>query len=765
MNPQRLWAKSARRDEAEIEWMLLPRHLAAVHDAALQVLDATGEDQLRALGLKPSIYRDRLRRCVLLAAALHDLGKANDHFQGMICRLKDRSGRPQGVRHEWISVLLQERLKEWLLPAIANDETDFAIVGWAIGGHHPAYNRESPPRRRVPQGEGDKISVFVSHNDFKTCLQEMASRFAGLIDPPKFDETWNLPLIGAGLVFEKFEQWLAKASAAWELFTDEEKRLVAAVKLSLIAADIAGSALPRVKNAAKRLSWINDALSNTPKPGELADIVRLRLDAERAARNDPDIDLRQFQKDIGNSRAEVTFAKAGCGSGKTLAAYHWAATNHPEKRLYLCYPTTGTATEGFRDYLHNPDFTFKPRLFHGRADVDMALIVEGDEPDAEADGAARIESLDAWSTPVVSCTVDTVLGLVQNNRRGRYAWPALAGAGFVFDEIHAYDDRLFGALLRFLQNMPGVPVLLMTASLPKARFEALNNCLKRARREEMETVHGPDDLETLPRYHREDAPVDIAEWVRRELAAGGKVLWVSNTVDRAMAAADSIADLAPKIYHSRFRYCDRVERHKIVVDAFKTDCRDAVVACTTQVCEMSLDLAGVTLLMTELAPVPALIQRLGRLNRKAKLGDFTRPFIVIDVGNAHLPYTPADLQAAREWLADLPTGALSQRQLAEAWERHDAGKKPDYVASAWLDGGPVTTVLELREASQGITVVLYADARRVVNGEAKLAEVTLPMPSPPKALRWRDWDFIKGVPVAPEGSIEYDDSRGAAWQK
>ena len=37
-----------------------------------------------------------------------------------------------------------------------------------------------------------------------------------------------------------------------------------------------------------------------------------------------------------------------------------------------------------------------------------------------------------WSTPVVPCTVDTVLGLVQNNKRGLFAWPALAErvAGF-----------------------------------------------------------------------------------------------------------------------------------------------------------------------------------------------------------------------------------------------------------------------------------------------------------------------------------------------
>ena len=49
--------------------------------AAIRVLDATADDQLRALGLDVERYRERLRRCVRLAAAVHDLGKANDHFR------------------------------------------------------------------------------------------------------------------------------------------------------------------------------------------------------------------------------------------------------------------------------------------------------------------------------------------------------------------------------------------------------------------------------------------------------------------------------------------------------------------------------------------------------------------------------------------------------------------------------------------------------------------------------------------------------------
>ncbi len=127
----------------------------------------------------------------------------------------------------------------------------------------------------------------------------------------------------------------------------------------------------------------------------------------------------------------------------------WAAKNHPTQRLYFCYPTTGTATEGFKDYLHEADVGAD--LFHSRREVDFEIILNTgrDVQQDEVDASLRIEALDAWSTPIVSCTVDAVLGLVQNNKRGLFAWPALSQSAFVFDEIHAFDDKLFGALLDF----------------------------------------------------------------------------------------------------------------------------------------------------------------------------------------------------------------------------------------------------------------------------------------------------------------------------
>jgi hypothetical protein len=102
-----------------------------------------------------------------------------------------------------------------------------------------------------------------------------------------------------------------------------------------------------------------------------------------------------------------------------------------------------------------------------------------------------------------------------------------------FDEIHAYDDKLFGALLRFLEALPAIPALLMTASLPAARLRALQEVAKRRGLELPIIPEKAMESELWPRYHRIVAsePLAIAS---EELNRGGKVLWVCNIVDRAI---------------------------------------------------------------------------------------------------------------------------------------------------------------------------------------------------------------------------------------
>lgn len=756
MDTKRLWAKSwdEERYGAAPTHVFLAGHLADVHRAATLVLDSTGDDQLRAVGLLPAEWRERFRRIVLLAAAAHDLGKANDHFQGMITRKRDVRVNPQGLRHEWVSLLMLWKLREWLLPAVGGEPTDFAIAEWCVAGHHPAHDHASPPRLNAP-GAGTELCLLIGHPDFQAALQVLQVNF-GLAEPPTLADE-HCHLVGPENAFTTLASWSRTSQRIWEdLRKTPARRLVVAAKNCLIAADIAGSALPK-----RRQDWSRIAASFAAKPanGDLQAVVDERLRGQK---------LREFQAAVAASKSRITYIKAGCGSGKTLAAYMWAAANHPTRRLYFCYPTTGTATEGFKDYLFNQEEELPKigaKLFHSRSEVDFEIILTTgrDSARTEVDAALRQDALESWSTPVVTCTVDTVLGLIQNNKRGLFAWPALAQSAFIFDEIHAFDDRLFGALLRFLRDLPGLPVLLMTASLPAAREEALRSLFE-AQDLEWRPISGPVELEALPRYCKAVAvDNDPLEAVRDVLADKGKILWVCNTVARVLDAAARSADFAPQLYHSRFKYEDRVKRHKAVVEAFdpKKNSGRALAICS-QVAEMSLDLSA-DLLVTDLATVPALIQRLGRLNRRASAGSSTKPFVVVEPDN-HLPYTPADLDAARAWLAKLASDGITQRDLADCWEQ-TGDQPPDLVPSAWLDGGPITTVSELREASPGITVLMQEDLERVRNQPKLLTRLVLPMPPPPRDLNWREWPVERGIPIAPPNSIDYNPERGAQWQK
>ncbi len=706
--------------------------------AAEELLRAVGVSALAAARL-PGEWFERLEKTVRLAAFAHDLGKASDHFQAMV----RGEHVVQLVRHEALSLWLcwfDQPLARWLRGAVQTD-VDYAIALSAAVGHHRKFAAHAIAAKDA--GAGTSTRLFTSHADFADLLRAGA-RVLGLAPPPSLDDqilgdTRREPLAA------RFEAWEDKAN---ELIpaAGADAVFLAIVKALVLDADVAGSALP--KGGANVHRWIAENLA------QRADHQRLQAIADKRLGGYPP---REFQTAVGASDAPITLATAGCGSGKTVAAYLWAA-QHPGRQLWVTYPTTGTTTEGFRDYIN--DAGVVGRLEHGRAPVDIDLF-DLDDGDAGQRALDRLASIRGWGAEVVTATVDTVLGLIQNQRKGLYAFAGLAHAAVVFDEVHAYDDRLFGTLLRFLEALPGVPALLMTASLPVARLESLRSLAAHVHHRPLAEVAGPEDLEMLPRYERLHVP---EPWpaVRQCLDAGGKVLWVSNTVARCidLARAASV-DSRPLLYHSRFRYCDRVQRHGAVIEAFQRP--GPALALTTQVAEMSLDLSA-DLLVTDLAPVPALIQRLGRLNRRSTPATPAppKPFVVMPfAGN---PYEPAALAAASSWLGALPGRPLSQRDLVDAWKQDDS-QPIERIPSEWLDGRFQTGVSAVRDASFGITVLRAEDASEVRAGMRRSVEVALPMGPPPGRDAWLRWPRVDFYPVPPADAVLYDPMRGAQWQR
>lgn len=726
-----LLAKSGPAGFAPTHSATVLGHLQAVTAAAQVVTELSGPHQLTALGLSQGSL-PALERCVMLAAALHDLGKMNSAFQEML--RGDHLSQP--IRHEFVSwYLVTCVLNEWLAP-VRRSALETLAVDCAIVGHHRRTDC-------LGKGEGASVRLFLSHQDALAVLRWL-SELLKLSPPPNLSDR-TLLLVGVGSPSELFEQWCRKTDRAFQRLGSEERRFVAAVKASLIGADVAGSALRTTSIRATLAKWLH----NLPGRKNLQRVVDQRLNGSRGKR------LRHFQERVRDSQTRVTLVRAGCGTGKTLAAYAWAATQHSDRRLYFCYPTTGTATEGYRGYLLPEHSALEARLFHSRAEVDLELILGVGADEDDDDATLRVESLRAWAAPIVACTTDTVLGLMENSRSGLYAWPALANAAFVFDEIHSYDDRLFNALVAFLHDLPGLPVLLMTASLQMQRLQQLRDVIGIAE------IEGEVELEQRPRYQRATQQ-DEFEAASSFLSNNKKVLWVCNTVDRARDTADRMGS-ETKLYHSRYRYCDRVDRHREVVSAFESvDGKGALAVCT-QVAEMSLDLSA-DLLITELASVPALIQRLGRLARWIEQGDSPGEFLIIEPPGA-LPYSVAELEEARAWLKQLGSSPLSQSDLAEAWTK-SADSRPIQLNLNlnWQCGGAHTVPGQIRDGGAGIAVLLSTDEAGVRDGSVPISSVLVPMLRPKRQHNWRSWKRVRGFPVAPLDLVNYDARRGAAWR-
>lgn len=781
-------------------------HLKSTLKMAQKIDEFTGDAQLSALGLDPSDYRQRFQKILFVAAATHDIGKANSHFQNALL-FPDQS---QSLRHEWVSYLLLrntefgERIKR-----LFSEEVDFVLLAWIVAGHHRKSVSEM-----VSNKDESEMKLLVDSPDFAQYLNWFDSE-QNLTDTPIFKDIDPLSLpstqLTDGMTLEQFldapgrviDTYLGGIinrdnSETVDVLSKRERKLLAALRSSLIAADVASSAwddpISGVSNGSDMElldDWFKDSLGRKAKPDDLDRIISCKQ-REIKHKDDPlSVAREKFQTEVAESSSRITLCVAGCGSGKTLAAWRWARTKCAKEgnRIFFCYPTTGTTTTGFVDYLVDQQNNVKMGdLFHSRATVDKQFHktlyrARREQKKLKNEASLEIEkamsTLRMWETPIVCCTVDVALRFLVNNYAGILTWPALSQALFIFDEIHSYDEKLFYSLTQFLKTVKGVPVLLLTASLPSCRLEKLTAIIQKE--------NGGDgavntsrltEWEKIKRYRRlENVSPDadpVALAVER-FRKGEKVLWVCNTVKRAMKFASELFllgdDIRDKtvVYHSRFRYCDRLKRQQECVDAFQSN--SPFICVATQVAEMSLDLSA-DFLISDLAPVPSLIQRLGRLNRRAT-SDAPRLFHIVEPCNEKgelelRPYSDEnwDVQA-REWLKRLGNAPLSQADLAEAWKDAPVSGKYDY-APPWLTPGPwFDNVGELREDSTNIEVMLCNDYDKVIRVGVKgckteYVKYVIPM-NRSKLISCERSERL-GCYIAQNGrDIVYDDKLGAQW--
>lgn len=634
----------------------------------------------------PTFYRHGVA-----VAGLHDPGKANNGFQAAV----QHKGE-QAIRHEHLSALILglPQVARWL----EQGGVDPLLVAAVVAGHHLKLSaKDERLKLAQKQAAGVTLLELQGEGELADLFQLVAER-AGLSPwTEKLPTLWRFEgSQGESIVTLRDGISRRLERMKRDLRRDTRKgRLWRALLAALIAADAAGSGLPREGHSIT--DWLAVTFGDPPLTG--TDIWKKVIDlrvaevetSKRRANPAFKFDWQDFQKEADRLPGRALLL-AGCGAGKTLAAWRWIAARldeRPAARVIFLYPTRATATEGFRDYVsHAPESD--AALLSGTAAYELTGMFQNpadNRSDRRYETDDRLYALGFWQKRVFAATVDQFLGFLQLSYRSVCLLPVLADAVVVVDEVHSFDHRLWTALKTLLKGFQ-VPVLCMTASLPKPRRDELVNDCK------LTLYPGPgqtfDDLErsaSLLRYQVQaiDGEETAKTIARQALAEKRRVLWVVNTVDRCQRLAQELDALC---YHSRFTLDDRKRRHREVVAAFQPGgAPGGVIALTTQVCEMSLDLDA-QVLITELAPIPSLIQRMGRCNRHAK-DEANQGMVYCYEAEKALPYKDDEIAPARSFLSALHGQAVSQLRLEEELEQRT--RLDARGADAWIqftEGAP-----------------------------------------------------------------------------
>ncbi|GGL20508.1 CRISPR-associated helicase Cas3' [Mangrovihabitans endophyticus] len=270
-------------------------------------------------------------------------------------------------------------------------------------------------------------------------------------------------------------------------------------------------------------------------------------------------------------------------------------------------------------------------------------------------------------------TVDQLLFAALKARHVALRHLGLTSKVVVIDEAHAYDVYMSQYLDRALEWLAahGVTVVVLSATLPAGRradmikayddgrFAGQNLGAIQPRRWAVPAVAADPyrDLRAEARYplvtvsaeerggravgcaisgrgaqvlvERHDDDVEaLAATLRAALAEGGCALVVRNTVRRVLATADRLrellgSDIPVSVTHSRFMGPDRAAKDRWLLNTFGSprQVREAGgsrpqrhIVVSSQVAEQSLDI-DFDVLVTDLAPVDLVLQRIGRLHR------------------------------------------------------------------------------------------------------------------------------------------------------
>lgn len=229
---------------------------------------------------------------------------------------------------------------------------------------------------------------------------------------------------------------------------------------------------------------------------------------------------------------------------------------------------------------------------------------------------------------------------------------ALGKKVIIIDEVHAYDAYTHNLVCALLTHhaVQGGSAILLSATLPSSMRRELVEAFQRGAH--IPSSHGEEPTSRYPMlthvngpsisYPEIPAPTErtarttaicflheeseVDDWLLAQAAQGGCVCWVRNTVGDAVKAARRLRLRAASpedvvLFHARMTMEDRLEVEGQIFASFgkhsTSSMRSGKIIIATQVIEQSLDV-DFDEMISDLAPIDLLVQRLGRYRRHAR---------------------------------------------------------------------------------------------------------------------------------------------------
>jgi CRISPR-associated endonuclease/helicase Cas3 len=675
-------------------WESLPFH-------TWQVLTRLAEHHRLRPDLHLRLEEPRLWHRLYWACFLHDFGKAAAGFQKAVRHKSIRWPH----RHEVLSLIYVD----WLFPP--GQEGDRTWVLALVVSHHREAGDLYAQYLEGTDTAQQKLAELQAEIDIKTCsalwrwIDQCA---AAWIDRLGLSEVaWPVPVPPLETALEVARR--VDLSALLDEFNTfsldfEYKDFDSTALIGLVCRGLIQSA---------------DHIASAQAARQRGPLQAFQLPRRAALGGLREADLHDHQHAAEQAPSGSALLIAPTGSGKTEAGLLWAArqaemSRPAPPRLFYVLPYQASMNAMY-DRLSARHFGGgQVGLQHGRAlnTLYFDLLEREDLTQEEAMAAAR-DCLDLTELGIPPVRVLSPYQLLKSlyALKGYEARLVDAeGSLLIFDEIHAYEPKrlaLIIGLLDWLERHLACRALVMTATLPPTIQQALAEALPgSALIRASEAVFERSRRHVLHLLAGELADEAILERIAGEVAGGHSPLVCANTVDRAIMLYQTLCQRFPDLarqgrivlLHSRFNARDRraKERQLLSMASVGVQRTQPVVAVATQVVEVSLDL-NLDVLYSDPAPLEALLQRFGRVNRGQPAGSPLKPVYVCTQPDDGQHVYRAELvraalgvlqsmdgQAVDEALVDELLAAVYQGKLAEAWW-YDYRKSADEFKQARLD--------------------------------------------------------------------------------